>query len=171
MDRRLVAAIACRNEGSRLYGKPVQNLDVENGFRIIDNIIKCLSSLSCIDEIVLGIAEGSENQVFQRIAQQYGIQYVYGDQEDVLSRLIKCGNLANATDIFRITSESPFLYFEPVSDLWESHKLNGSDAAFLDDVIDGCGFEIITLEALKVSHQKGIAKHRSELCSSYIREL
>ena len=27
-SRKLVAAIACRNNGSRLYGKPLQNLDV-----------------------------------------------------------------------------------------------------------------------------------------------
>ena len=39
MKSKLVAAIACRNQGTRLYGKPIQNLDVENGIRIIDNII------------------------------------------------------------------------------------------------------------------------------------
>ena len=42
MNRKLVAALACRNQGSRLYGKPLQNLDVENGIRIIDNIIQVL---------------------------------------------------------------------------------------------------------------------------------
>ena len=32
----LVAAIAVRNNGSRLYGKPLQNLDTENGISILD---------------------------------------------------------------------------------------------------------------------------------------
>ncbi len=27
--RKLVACLACRNEGTRLYGKPLQNLDVK----------------------------------------------------------------------------------------------------------------------------------------------
>lgn len=170
MKKRLVAAIACRNQGSRLYGKPMQNLDVNKGARIIDNIISCLRTLDCIDEIVLGISEGVENEIFKTVAEEKGLRYVIGDQIDVLSRLIKCGHLAEATDIFRITSESPFLYFEPVEELWKKHQLECADATFMDDVIDGCGFEIISLKALEKSHSDGDKKHRSELCSLYIRE-
>lgn len=170
MKRRLVAAIACRNQGSRLYGKPIQNLDVNQGTRIIDNIIACLLTIDCIDEIVLGISEGVENEVFETVAKEKGLRYVVGNQVDVLSRLIKCGQLAEATDIFRVTSESPFLYFEPVKDLWKKHQIEGADATFMDDVIDGCGFEIITLKALEESHANGDKKHRSELCTLYIRE-
>jgi len=62
MKRRLIAAIACRNQGSRLYGKPLQNLDVISGVSIIDNIISCLQNLEIIDEIILGISEGQENE-------------------------------------------------------------------------------------------------------------
>lgn len=170
MKRRLVAAIACRNQGARLYGKPVQNLDVEHGIRIIDNIIGCLETIDCIDEIVLGISEGVDNEVFKDIAEQKGLRYVVGDQIDVLSRLVNCGLLAGATDVFRVTSESPFLYFDPVEDLWRRHQNEGADASFLDDVIDGCGFEIISLKALQESHEKGEKRHRSELCTLYIRE-
>jgi spore coat polysaccharide biosynthesis protein SpsF len=170
MKRRLVAAIACRNQGARLYGKPVQNLDVEHGVRIIDNIISCLKTIESIDEIVLGISEGVENEVFKIIADQKGLRYVVGDQIDVLSRLVNCGLLAGATDLFRVTSESPFLYFDPVEELWRRHQAEGVDASFLDDVIDGCGFEIIALKALQESHDKGEKRHRSELCTLYIRE-
>ena len=44
---------------------PFKNLDVKKGITILDNIISCLKSISCIDEIVLGISEGSENQIFK----------------------------------------------------------------------------------------------------------
>jgi spore coat polysaccharide biosynthesis protein SpsF len=40
----------------------------------------------------------------------------------------------------------------------------------MDDVVDGCGFEIISLKALEESHLKGNQKHRSELCTLYLRE-
>lgn len=170
MKRRLVAAIACRNQGSRLYGKPVQNLDVENGVRIIDNIVACLETIGCIDEIILGISEGAENDVFRTIAEEKGLRFVVGDQINVLSRLVKCGQLGGASDIFRVTSESPFLYFDPVEDLWNRHQDEQADATFLDDIIDGCGFEIISLKALEKSHENGNEKHRSELCTLYIRE-
>jgi len=170
VKRKLVAALACRNQGSRLYGKPLQNLDVSEGVRIIDQIITNLKSISCIDEIVLGIAEGVENEVFIRIAKEYGIKYIIGDGIDVLGRLISCGKIADATDVFRVTSESPFLYFEPVEASWNEHVSENADATFMDDVIDGCGFQIISLKALQVSHLKGTDKHRSEFCSLYIRE-
>lgn len=170
MKKRLVAAIACRNQGSRLYGKPIQNLDVERGIRIIDNIVDCLRTLDCIDEILFGISEGVENEVFKTIAEEKGLRYVVGDQIDVLSRLVQCGQLAKATDIFRVTSESPFPYFEPVEELWRRHQKEKADVTFLDDVIDGCGFEIISLRALEESHAKGDKRHRSELCTLYIRE-
>jgi spore coat polysaccharide biosynthesis protein SpsF len=170
MKRRIVAALACRNQGSRLYGKPLQNLDLASSIRIIDNIIDCIGTLGFIDEIVLGISEGIDNEVFKVVAQEKGLRYIVGDQQDVLSRLIHCGQIAGATDIFRVTSESPFLYFDPVIELWEKHQLENADATFMDDVIDGCGFEILSLKALKISHDKGSKKHRSELCTLYIRE-
>lgn len=170
MKRRLVAALACRNQGSRLYGKPIQNLDVDEGIKIIDNIINCLESINCIDEIILGISEGVENYVYKDIAEDKGLRYIVGNEIDVLGRIIECGQLAIATDIFRVTSESPFLYFEPVEEMWSRYQEQSFDAFFMDDVIDGCGFEIISLRALEESHLKGKEKHRSELCALYIRE-
>ena len=77
MTRRLVAAIACRNQGTRLYAKPIQNLDVEDNTRILDNIINCLETINCIDEIVLGIAEGIENEIFKNIAKEKRLRYVF----------------------------------------------------------------------------------------------
>ena len=170
MKKKLVAALACRNQGTRLYGKPIQNLDIENGITILDNVISWLQSIKCIDEVVLGIAQGIENEIFIKIAQEKKIKYIIGDEEDVLLRLIECGEISGATDIFRVTSESPFLFFEPVEHTWENHKKKNLDATFYDDIIDGSGFEILSLKALKMSHLKGEKRHRSELCTLYIRE-
>jgi spore coat polysaccharide biosynthesis protein SpsF len=162
--------LACRNQGSRLYGKPLQNLDVERGIRILDNIVACLRSLPCIEEVVLGISEGRENEVFMDIADQMGVPWIIGDQTDVLQRLIQCAESGGATDVFRVTSESPFLYFEPVEEMWRRHRDESWDATFLWDIIDGAGCEIYTLEALRKSWERGSARHRSELCSLYVRE-
>lgn len=170
MKRKLVAAIACRNQGSRLYGKPVQNLDPVSGVRIIDNIVNCLKTIPCIGEIVLGISEGVENEAFKNIADTMGLRYIVGDEIDVLSRLVRCGQIAEATDIFRVTSESPFPLFELVEGVWATHLAENADAVFMDEVVDGSNFEIIRLEALARSHERGERKHRSELCTLYIRE-
>ncbi len=123
-----------------------------------------------IDSIVLGVADGVENDAFVAYAQANNIGCIRGDEEDVLERLIRCGDLEGATDIFRTTSESPFLYFDLINDAWDKHIDNNNDATFLDDIIDGCGFEILSLDVLKKSHNEGEDRHRSELCTLYIRE-
>lgn len=168
--RKLVVALACRNKGSRLYGKPLQNLDIKNGINILDNIIACLSSFGCINSVILGIAEGDENLDYVDYANKKGLGYIIGDETDVLSRLIQCGKFAGGTDIFRTTSESPFPFFEIIDFVWKEHTNNDNDATFLDEIIDGCGIEIVKLNVLEESHEKGQPKHRSELCTLYIRE-
>lgn len=170
MKRKLIAAIACRNFGSRLFGKPLQNLDIKKPITVIEYQINNIKKIKFIKEIVLGISYGIENEIFIDYAKKYKIKYILGDQIDVLSRLIKCGNLVGATDIFRITSESPFTYLEDLEKLWKTHALLNYDATFLDNIIDGCGYEIISLKCLKISHKLGKSKHRSELCTLYIRE-
>lgn len=168
--RKLCAALAVRNQGSRLYGKPLQNLDVSSGVKIIDNVIDCLRSIECIENIVLGIARGTDERVYTEYANCNDLPYIIGDEIDVLSRLIQCGQSVGASDIFRVTSESPFPSFDKISDAWRTHRKCNADATFYDDVVDGCGFEIIKLDALIVSHDLGAPKHRSELCTLYIRE-
>ena len=170
MSRKLVAALACRNNGSRLYGKPLQNLDIQKNYMVLDNIVACLKSVACIDDIVLGISKGIENEIFKTYAHNRGLQYIVGDESDVLMRLIQCGKHSSATDIFRVTSESPFVNFEMINSAWASYCDSVYDAVFLDDVVDGCGFEIISLPALERSHFNGKAQHRSEMCTLYIRE-
>lgn len=170
IEKKLVVALACRNTGKRLYGKPLQNLDIENSTSVLDNIIGCLKKIQAIDSIVLGVAEGAENDIFVEYASVNEIGCIRGDEIDVLSRLIRCGDFDNATDIFRITSESPYPYFDLIDKAWLKHQKNNNDATFLDDVIDGCGFQILSLNALKKSHKEGENKHRSELCSLFIRE-
>ena len=168
--RVLIAALACRNEGSRLYGKPLQNLDVENGYKILDNIVGCLRESQAICDVVLGVSMGSANQIFHEYTQSNQLRSVAGDEEDVLSRLIACGEASGATDIFRITSESPFPCYELIDSAWQTHLISGADATFLDNVIDGCNFEIIRMSALRTSHDQGEDRHLSELCTLYIRE-
>lgn len=168
--RKLVAALACRNKGSRLYGKPLQNLDINQNVSILDNIIASLKKNRTIENIVLGIAHGIENDGFVEYAKSRYVKYIRGDEDNVLERLISCGDLCNATDILRSTSESPFPYLDLFNAAWDQHINEENDATFLDNIIDGCGYEILSVDALKKSHRQGEDKHRSELCSLYIRE-
>jgi spore coat polysaccharide biosynthesis protein SpsF len=168
--RKLVACLACRNKGTRLYGKPLQNLDIEKSITILDYIISAVRTFPQVSDIVLGISEGVENQVFEKVARAREVGFIVGSEEDVLQRLIQCCEKADGTDIFRMTTESPFNYFELVGQAWKTHVADGNALTTLDNVPDGSGIEIISLEAYKRSWTNGERRHRSELCSLYIRE-
>ncbi len=87
-----------------------------------------------------------------------------------MQRLIQCCEAASGTDIFHLTTESPFTYFEAIDAAWDEHVRENRDFTALDHVPDGSGFEFIKLEAYKRSWELGQPKHRAEMCSLYIRE-
>jgi spore coat polysaccharide biosynthesis protein SpsF len=167
MQRRLVAALACRNNGSRLYGKPMQKLLGE--VTILDQIILSIKRIPFIDEIVLGISEGADNQIFVEVAARHGVSHLFGDPRDVLSRLVQCGRQACATDIFRVTTECPWFAHEILKDSWKRHVDLGMDITICDEYPEGINFEIYTLAALEKSHANGGEMDRSEFCSNYAR--
>ena len=166
--RRLAAALACRVQGSRLYGKPLQNL--ASGVTILEHIVRAARAGEEIDEIVLGISEGVENLPFAELARRLGISYIVGDQVDVLWRLVQCGRAAAATDVFRITTECPFTCWELLPQAWRRHVEEGNDITVVDHVPEGVHFELYTLEALERAHREGQREDRSEYCSAYPRK-
>ena len=168
MSRRLVAALACRNNGSRLYGKPLQMLT--DGVTILDQIVTSIKTFPMIDEIVLGISEGNANAPFVDVAHKHDISYIYGDQQDVLMRLIQCGRMGGATDVFRVTTECPWFDYDLFETVWRNHLEHGNDITVADRLPEGLLFEIWTLESLERSHQRGLPADRSEFCSNYARK-
>lgn len=167
---KLAAVLACRNQSSRLYAKPLQNLDVKNSVTILDYMISQIKFHPDIEAVALAISEQEENKIYERIAKEYGIPYVLGDDRDVLDRLIKGAESLGASNIFRITTESPYTYYGNLKEVYEYHLKNDIECSLLAGLSDGAGYEIIKLSALKKSWDLGLEKHRSELCSLYIYE-
>ncbi|NBT49089.1 MAG: acylneuraminate cytidylyltransferase [Actinobacteria bacterium] len=168
--RRLITVLACRAEGSRLYGKPLQNLNPTKGVTILDQIISSVKRKACISSIVLAVSDGVANEPFHGVAHKHAIGSIHGDPQDVLQRLIQGCRAEEGTDVFRVTTESPFMYHEAVEEAWERHVQHGNDVTAVDGLPEGAHFEIYTLRALEESHKLGDSRHRSELCSLYIRE-
>jgi spore coat polysaccharide biosynthesis protein SpsF len=98
------------------------------------------------------------------------LPYGIGDDDDVLGRILSSLVNINCTDVFRVTTESPYTDLTQIGEIWKKHVSHEFDASFYDNIIDGCGFEIITKEALEISHAKGSKRHRSEMCTLFIRE-
>jgi spore coat polysaccharide biosynthesis protein SpsF len=167
MSRRLIAGLACRVTGSRLYGKPLQNL--APGVAILDQIVTCIRAARVPAEVVLAIAESPQNTALRVAAEELEAPYVLGDEVDVLGRLLRAADAHGASDLLRKTTESPFFEIDGMERAWERHVENGNDITVVDYVPLGTAVEIYTVDALRRSHAEGRDEDRSELVSNYGR--
>ena len=146
----------------------MQNLD-NNNF-ILGELVNSLKKHRIIKKICLGIANGPSNYSFKEYALKNNLSYIFGDEIDVLSRLIKCAVHTKGTDVLRITTENPFVYLDNIENAWKLHKKNNNDVTSTDGGPLGTHFEIFKLETLKISHKYGSTKHRSEHCDGYVMD-
>ncbi len=167
--RSIDAILACRVQGSRLYGKPLQSL-VPGGITILESLISYLRTIQSLRKIVLAISEGEENHGFICLAQRLSIPYHIGDENDVLKRIIHTATKEGTDVVFRITTEGPFVLSEYADPIIQKFFDGDYDWASYKDAPEGTSFELITTKALKTSHENGTARNRSELVTSYICE-
>jgi N,N'-diacetyllegionaminate synthase len=167
LKMKVVAALACRLESTRLYGKPFQLV----GDRpILQHLIDRLRKVEALDEIVLAISDTPGSGVFIEYAKKEGLSYVLGPEKDVLGRLILAAESANADIVLRTTTENPYPYWENLDDLIRLHIEQNADITVTDKLPLGSFVEVISLDALKKSHKFGEDRHRSELCTLFISE-
>lgn len=164
---KVASVLACRVQSSRLYGKPLQRIGDRT---ILEHQIDQLQATKGIEEVVLAISEGLENEGFQAIAKRRGLPFVIGDQIDVLARLIQGAKAVNADVVVRTTTEDPFLYLDDFEETLAVHVRDGYDISGHMHLPDGAGFELANRETYERAHREGSQKHRSEFCSLYIWE-
>ena len=162
--------LACRIGSTRLFGKPLQLIDVEQKVTILDNIIRAVSELKHLDQIILAVSSLPGNEAFHEFGRKKKVRVIVGDDEDMLGRLITAGDAVNAKTILQVSSESPFLYTDNIETVAEKHITESYDFSKTDCLPDGAGYCFFSMEALKKSHHDGDRRHRSELVSLFIYE-
>lgn len=166
--RRLVAVMACRADSTRLYAKPLQNLVL--GTSVLDQKLDTLAALpQVVADSVLAIADGIDNLAYVEYAKARGASYIFGSKPDILSRLVNGGLYAGATDVMRLTSENPFIWWEKLEEAWSIHQHEANDLTVTDGCPLGSYFEIIRMDALLEAQQNAVDYQR-EACTQYFRD-
>jgi spore coat polysaccharide biosynthesis protein SpsF len=166
----LDAILACRLRGSRLYGKPLQLLDVQRELTVLESCGRYLEASPAVRRICLAVSDEPESEAFRAIARKHDWAYVTGDAHDVLGRLLHAATTLGSDQVLRVTSECPFVAHEHIPGVLAEHLARGAHYSSIQDLPEGAGFEIIRADALSASHRRGTARHRSELVTSYIFE-
>lgn len=167
---KVVATLACRVQSKRLYGKPLQLIDLDQEISILEYLTGFLQTCRGIDDIVLAISDGEENYPFRRLAEKLKLPYVVGSEDDVQMRLIMAAAAVNGEIIYRVTTECPFIYMDTFEETLKSHIENGAALTVIENLPEGCYYELITLADLKTAHRLGEPRHRSEFCTLFIFE-
>lgn len=163
----IAAVLACRVGSKRMYGKPLMKIGEKT---ILELLIERLKTSKLIDKIVLGIADGEENRVFISYAKKLGLEYVIGDENDVLGRLIKGAEHVGADTVARVTPDCPMIFFENLDEMIQQHIDNKADMSFTQKLPLGGSVEILSLDALKKCYIEGEDRHKGERATLYINE-
>lgn len=166
----LVAVLACRVTGNRLFGKPLQYLDIADKITTLDHQIFNLKKINCIDDIVLVIAEGKANAVFVDYAKKHNVKYIIGDENNVLERMLFGARVAKAVNVFRITTECPYIAWDMIEDTYQQHVKNSNDITVVDYMPEGCNFEIFKLSALEISFSNDQSPQNLEHTNVHFRK-
>jgi len=84
--------------------------------------------------------------------------------------MIKSAKLVNADILFRVTPDSPYIYWNGIDHLIQKHISGKFDLSFYEKIPLGSCYEIINLNSLEISHKKGSTRHRSELVTLFMNE-
>jgi len=168
MKNKFDAILPCRMTSTRLYGKPLQYIDIKNKITIIEYLVKYLKTSKYLDKVILAIADTKGNDILAEYAMKNNWEFIFGDEIDMLGRMIKAANKYNSNTIIQGSTESPFLFYKNIDQVFKTHIENNYDLSKTDYLPDGSGYAFFKVDALRKSHRNGNYRHRSELVSSYI---
>lgn len=165
--QKIIAVLPCRIFSTRLFAKPLQQI---NNYEILLLLISQLKKASLLDKIVLAISNDSGSKLYVDFAKKFKVPYIIGSESDVLGRLIKGVKKANGDILLRVTSENPYIYWEGIDSLIQNHLSGNYDLSFYKNLPIGASCEIINLKSLEIAHKYGNKKHRSEYSTLYFFE-
>jgi spore coat polysaccharide biosynthesis protein SpsF len=142
------------------------------GRPLLEHLLGRLRSVEELDGLVLATSGAAENRVLVELADEMGIGVFAGDEDDVLGRHVEVARGWKAGAVVRVTGDNPLTDLSLVRSLISLHREANADYTYVpgDALLMGILPEVISREALEVSHRDGEDRHRSELVTLYIKE-
>ncbi|SFM89084.1 cytidylyltransferase domain-containing protein [Methanolobus profundi] len=169
---KIVAIVQARIGSTRLPGKVMKTI---LGKPVILWDIDRISSSMLIDETVIAIPYGEENDIIESTVRQYNnkITVARGSENDVLDRYYKAAVQAKADIIIRITSDCPLIDPTIIDKVIEEFLTNGCD--YCSNTLEltyprGMDTEIFTFKALEKAWKEAKEDYEREHVTPYIRE-
>ena len=141
-----IICVAVRLKSNRLKRKALLDL---NGVTLIERLIERLLSEFQNDEICICTSRHEDDKPLVEIAKKYSLNFIAGEELDVMSRFIEIGNKKQAENITRVTGDNPLTDPKIITQMLLDHIKKGSDYTFCNQIPIGAGSEIVKFETLK----------------------
>ena len=148
---KIVSTIEARMTSTRLPGKV---LLPANGKPMLEHLVNRLKQVKSIQEIVLATTVNQTDDCLVEFAQQQGISWFRGSEEDVMLRVIGAAESASADIIVEITGDCPIIDPLIVEQTIQMFLYNSCDYVSNDQIPGypvGMGSAVFRLETLKRS--------------------
>jgi spore coat polysaccharide biosynthesis protein SpsF len=167
MTPRVVIVVSARMASSRCPGKALAPLA---GRPLLEVLLERMRASGL--QVVLATSTNAENDALAALADACGVPAFRGDEDDVLRRHVECARAFAADHVVRVTGDNPLTDLETLTLLVREHLAAEADYTYVpgDALLMGILSEVISLSALERSWQRGLARHRSELVTLYVKE-
>lgn len=167
MSARPLIVVSARMASSRYPGKALVPLA---GRPLLAVLLERMRATGL--EVALATSTDPSNDPLVDLAAGCGVPAFRGDEDDVLKRHVDCARHFGAEHLVRVTGDNPLTDSETLLALVELHRREAADYSYVpgDALLMGILPEVVSRAALERSWEHGLARHRSELVTLYIKE-
>ncbi len=160
--------VQARIGSSRLPGKVLADL---GGRPVVHHVLNRAAAIEGVDEVVLAIPEGPEDDSLAAIARGLDVQVLRGHATDVLSRYHAAAELTNADAIVRVTADCPLLV--PAISARVVERCHTFGAVYASNIHpptfpDGYDTEIVTRTALDAAWREARDPYEREHVTPFV---
>lgn len=168
-DTKVVAIVQARLGSYRFPRKVLREV---KGEPLLSLLLRRLMRAETLDEVVLAIPEGSENDELADLASNTGVGVYRGSESDVLSRYYGAAQAFSADVVVRVTGDCPLIDWEIV-DRCVSPVLNGlvDHSLTSEEYPDGLDVEVFRAHLLREAHEFASQSYDREHVTPYIRRI
>lgn len=165
---KIVVVVQARMGSSRLPGKVLADL---GGRPVLDHVLQRASQIHHIDQTVLAIPIGPEDDVLEEVGRRVGVTTVRGDAADVLNRYHAAAQATAADAVVRVTADCPLLDPRVSSQVVDRFRAGGVD--YVSNIHpptypDGYDTEIVSAAALDAAWREAADPYEREHVTPFI---
>lgn len=162
-DLTIGAIIQARMQSSRLPGKILLPLPFDSETPLLSWPVKELKKSKLINKIILATSLQPENKILQDFADEAGIYYYEGSEQNVLSRFIETCDSHNLDVGIRITGDNPVIDIDLIEEVIILHIRDKNDFTYSIDLPVGMNIEVFDPKALlSISQIENLAEVEKE---------